>query len=302
VFSKRLGISDVFLPEVGLGTYDYRGGSALLRRGLESGALFIDTAESYGTEDVVGRAITGLRDRVVVATKVSPQHFRPDDLRRSVDASLQRLGVQVIDLLQLHHPNPAIPIEETLGAMGDLVDAGKIRSIGVSNFSVDQLEAAQRSAGRYRVVSNQVRYNLVDRTIEGGLLQYCQREGVTVIAYSPFAKALDRIRDCDHEGIIDRIAEGNGKPPAAVVLNWCLCKDGVVVIPKASTEQHLLDNCKASGWRLSQDEINLLNTKIQYRHRNRLDAFVRHSIPLPLQKFAKGAVRYLPRTLRRRIQ
>jgi myo-inositol catabolism protein IolS len=129
MFSKPLGKSGVLVPEVGLGTYDYKNGPSLLRRGLEAGALFIDTAESYGTEDLVGAAIAGLRERVIVATKVSPQNFRPVDLRRSVDASLRRLGIAVIDLLQLHHPNPKIPIEETMGTIEGLIEVGKSGSL-----------------------------------------------------------------------------------------------------------------------------------------------------------------------------
>jgi diketogulonate reductase-like aldo/keto reductase len=183
---KELGRTGVMIPEVGIGTFAYRGTSDLLRQGLETGALFIDTAESYGTEAVVGEAVRGIRDRAFIATKVSPEHFHERELRDSVDASLQRLGVDVVDLVQLHHPNPAIPIQETMGALGRLVDAGKVRFCGVSNFSVDQLRAAQKALGTHPVVSNQVRYNLIDRTIESGLLRYCQEQRITVIAYSPW--------------------------------------------------------------------------------------------------------------------
>ena len=131
-----------------------------LRKGLEAGALFIDTAESYGTEIVVGEALRGLRDRAFVATKVSPQNFNAPDLHRSVDASLQRLGIDEIDLLQLHEPNAHVAIGETMGAMADLVAVGKIKFIGVSNFSVVQLIEAQQAAGKYPIVSNQVRYSI----------------------------------------------------------------------------------------------------------------------------------------------
>ena len=120
---KELGRTGIRIPEVGLGTWNYRIGPEPLRRGLEEGALFVDTAESYGTEEVVGKAMQGLRERVFVATKVSPENLRPDALRNSVDGSLRRLGIDAIDLLQLHHPNPSIPLQETMGAMADLVDA-----------------------------------------------------------------------------------------------------------------------------------------------------------------------------------
>ena len=298
---KELGRTGVRIPEVGMGTHDYHGGSWPLRRGLESGALFIDTAESYGTEAVVGQAVRGIRERVFIATKVSPEHLRPTDLRRSVDASLLRLGVDRIDLLQLHQPNPAISIEETMGALGELVDVGKIRFCGVSNFSVDQLRDAQKVLRRHAVVSNQVRFNLIDRTIETGLLQYCQAERITVIAYSPLARSLGRIMDCDPYGTIRGIARANGKSAAQIAINWCLCRDGVVAIPKSGSQEHVVENCNASDWRLSAEQIALLDATIQYRHRNWFDQFARQSMPRPLQDMAARVVRFLPRSLRRRV-
>ncbi len=114
---KELGKTGVFLPEIGLGTWDYKGDTAALHKGIAAGALFIDTAESYGTESLVGRLLREVRhtvhESVFVATKVSPQNFRAKDLRNSVDSSLSKLGVDSIDLVQLHEPNAAIPIEET---------------------------------------------------------------------------------------------------------------------------------------------------------------------------------------------
>ena len=302
MFLKQLGRTGVAIPEIGIGTWDYHAGPAPLLRGLELGALFIDTAESYRTESVVGEAVARLRDRVFIATKVSPGNFRAKDLQRSVDASLRRLGVERIDLLQLHEPNPSIPIDETMGALAGLIDVGKVRYAGVSNFSVGQLQEAQRALGKYPVVSNQVRYSLIDRTIERGLLQYCQANGVTVIAYCPLARGLGRIRDCDPSGVIDELARMVGKTPAQVVLNWCLCKDGVVAIPKGNSEEHIVDNCGASDWRLTEEQVRLLDARIKYRHRTGFDALIRRAIPRGLQGFAVQAVKYLPRGLRRRIR
>ena len=108
---KELGTTGVSLPEVGIGTWEYRAGPEPLRRGLEAGALFIDTAESYGIESVVAEAIAGIRDKVFLATKISPQNFRKDALLRSAEDCLRRLRVDCIDLLQLHEPNPAVPIQ-----------------------------------------------------------------------------------------------------------------------------------------------------------------------------------------------
>ena len=298
---KELGPTAVFLPEVGIGTSDYHAGPSPLRRGFEAGALFIDTAESYGTEEVVGEALKGLRNRVFVATKVSPENFRRARLQASVNASLQRLGIDTIDLLQLHKPNPTIPIQETMDALADLVDAGKVRFVGVSNFSLAQLEEARRALPKYPIVSNQVRYNLIDRTIEQGLSQYCQANHITVIAYSPLGRGLHRLKDCDPAGVLDHLSREIGKSPAQIALNWCLCKEGVVVIPKGNSEEHILDNCAASDWRLSAEQIDLLDATIQYRYRGRFDALLRRFTPDALRPVALRALHYLPRGLRRRV-
>jgi diketogulonate reductase-like aldo/keto reductase len=222
-------------------------------------------------------------------------------MRQSVDASLLSLGVDTIDLLQLHHSNPAIPIQETMGALGEMADAGKVRFCGVSNFSVDQLQDAQKALRRHPVVSNQVRFNLIDRTIEAGLLQYCQAQQITVIAYSPLAASLGRILDFDRSGTIEEIARANGKSPAQIAINWCLCRDCVVAIPRGGSQEHIIENCGASDWRLSPERIAMLDAKIRYRHRNWFAQFVRQSMPQPLQNIAANVVRSLPRSLRRRV-
>lgn len=301
MMTKELARTGLFLTEVGIGTSNYQAGPLPLRTCIDAGIRFLDTAESYGTDHIVGEAVKGLRDRVFIATKVSPQNFRAQDFRRSVDASLQRLGTDFIDLLQLHQPNPEIPIAETMGAMADLVAAGKVRYAGVSNFSVAELAEARKAPGAVPIVSNQVRYNLIDRTIEADLLAYCQANRITVIAYSPLARGLARIRDCDPAGIIDTLARETGKSPAQVVLNWCLAKEGVVVIPGSNSGDHLLENCGASGWRLTAEQMHLLDTGIQYRRRNRIDAILRRSMPPGLTAAALRMAKWLPRGVRRRF-
>jgi diketogulonate reductase-like aldo/keto reductase len=298
---KELGLTGTSLPEIGIGTWNYHAGPEPLRKGLESGAVFIDTAESYGTEPVVREAIKDMRDRVFVATKVSSRNFRSKDLRRSVDNSLQRLGVDQIDLLQLHQPNPSISIEETMGAMGDMVRAGKVRFVGVSNFSVTELQGAQKALGSYPIVSNQVRYNLIDRTIEKGLLHYCQSTGIAIIAYSPLARGLERIRDCDPSNIIESLVRETGKLAAQIIINWCLCRKGVFAIPKGNSTEHVLQNCGASGWRLSPEQLSLLDKNIRYRQRTRFDTLVRRYAPKVLIEVTQGMRKHLPRGLRRRL-
>ncbi len=298
---KELGGTGILIPEIGLGTANYRAGAAILRRGLEVGALFVDTAESYGTEECVGEAIRGIRERVFLATKISPGNFRRADFRAAVDASLERLEIDCIDLLQLHQPNPEIPIGETMSAMSDLIREGKVRYAGVSNFSVTELQQAQEALGEYPIVSNQLRYNVIDRTIEKDLLPYCQTHGITVIAYTPLARGLDRIRDCDPRGVLAHVSLQTGRTPAQIVLNWCISRDRVVAIPMSNSADHLLENCAASGWRLTAEQLTVLDTEIQYRQRNQFDVLVRRFMPARLQSAARQALRRLPRGLRRRL-
>jgi diketogulonate reductase-like aldo/keto reductase len=302
VNSKPLGQTGVLLPEIGLGTWDYHGGIEPLRAGLEAGALFVDTAESYGSEPVVGQAVAGLREKVFLATKVSPEHFRFDDVLKAADASLQRLGVQHIDLYQLHAPSRSVPIAETLGAMEKLVDDGKVRFIGVSNFSVNELKTAQNALREHRIAANQVRYNLVDRTIEKDLLAYCQANHITVIAYSPLGRELQRIRDCDPKGILNEIARATGKTVPQVVLNWCLCKKDVVVIPKGNSVQHVLENCGASGWSLNSGQLQRLNEGVQFRQRSRAELALRRFLPRAVGSTIKRCINLLPPVLRRHVR
>lgn len=255
---KELADTGLALPEIGLGTWQYTGGVAPLRRGIELGAFLIDTAEAYGTEEVVGRAVQGMRDHVFIATKVSPSHFRRRELLQAADRSLRLLRTDFIDLYQLHWPNPHVPIAETMSAMEELVDAGKVRYIGASNFSVAQLTEAQAACRRYRIVSNQVPYSLVDRRIEAELLPYCQQQRITVIAYSPLARGLSNLRARDRQGALQRIAAETGKTPAQVALNWCIARPNVIAIPKANSIAHIEENCLASGWRLSPEQLRFL--------------------------------------------
>ena len=140
---KGLGTTGEQVPEIGLGTWLYKGGEETIRRAVDLGSNFIDTAESYGTEDDVGNAILEIRHEVFLATKVSPNHFRYNHVIKAANDSLGRLRTDHIDLYQLHWHNSRIPIGETMSAMEKLVEEGKVRYIGVSNFSVAQLQEAQ---------------------------------------------------------------------------------------------------------------------------------------------------------------
>jgi diketogulonate reductase-like aldo/keto reductase len=258
--TKTLGHTNEWIPEVGLGTWDYRGGNEPLRVGVSLGARLIDTAEMYGTEEEVGRAVEGLTD-VLIATKVSAHHLHHDDVIRAAEASLRRLKVKTIDLYQVHWPNSRIPIQETMRAMEELVKAGKIRYVGVSNFSVPELEEAREALASGEIVSNQVEYSLLSREIEADILPYCARERITVIAYSPLARG--RLASGRDEGtrFLERIGEKYGKTASQVALNWLTSQDGVVVIPKANSVEHVREDVGASGWRLSSNDFDAISRR-----------------------------------------
>ena len=281
---KELGKTGVLLPEIGLGTWQYGGGMEPIRKAIVLGSSLVDTAESYCTEEIVGEAVKQLRNRVFIATKVSPKHFRRSDVLMAADRSLERLRTDYIDLYQLHSPNSIIPIEETMGAMVELVDRGKIRFIGVSNFSVPELRKAQAALSKYRVVSNQVCYSLVDRSIEVGLLRYCAENNITVIAYSPLAHGIDHIKEKDPRAILSKVAALAGKTEAQVALNWCISRENVIAIPKASSVDHVVQNCDASGWRLSSEQNRLLEEAVKFQRRGRAEAALRRAARGILQR------------------
>ncbi|MGQ0793988.1 MAG: aldo/keto reductase [Deltaproteobacteria bacterium] len=259
---KRLGNTGVFIPEIGLGTWNYRGGVEPLRRGIELGASLIDTAEGYGTEGVVGEAIAGIRDRVFVATKVSGRHLGYDDVIRACEGSVKRLGIDRIDLYQVHWFNPEFPLKGTMRAMERLADAGLIKYIGVSNFDLDTLRLAESYMRNYAIVSNQVLYNLSSRGIERSLAPYCEERGITIIAYTPLDGGGILKKSCSlpMSGALalERIAAEVGKTPAQVALNWCIAHTNVVAIPKSNGILRTEENVGGSGWRLSRSDMERL--------------------------------------------
>ena len=171
-------------------TLGWRRGAAskveALKAGLDGGINFIDTAEIYGSEELVARAIVGRkREDLFIATKVWSNHLRRDALVKALEKSLKRLGTSYVDLYQVHFPNTKVPIAETMGAMEEMKDKGKLLSIGVSNFSLKQTIDANAALKKSQLASNQVDYSLANREIEADLLPYCESNKITIIAYYP---------------------------------------------------------------------------------------------------------------------
>jgi aryl-alcohol dehydrogenase-like predicted oxidoreductase len=208
--TRILGDGGPEVSVVGLGTNnfgrrcDYDQTLAVIDAALDAGVTLFDTADIYGqgmSEEFIGRALEGRRDRVVLATKFGkpmderPEERRgnPDYIRWAVESSLRRLRTDVIDLYQMHEPDPATPLDETLGTLNDLVAEGKVRWIGSSNFSAEQIEAAEelaRGAGFHRFVSVQNEYSLVEREAEDEVLGTCERLGLGFLPYFPLASGL----------------------------------------------------------------------------------------------------------------
>jgi len=238
-----------------------KAGIKALRLGLDLEMKFIDTAEMYGaghSEEVVARALEGRRDRVFVASKVSPRHFAYDDVLAAAKRSLKRLGLKQMDLYQLHWPNPKIPLSETMRAMEKLVSDGLTRYIGVSNFSVEQIREAQQSLSHEKIVSNQVEFSLIDRSVEARILPYCQKEGLTLIAYSPLGQGkIPRGRGSSFK-VLDEIAGKLGKSRNQVALGWVLQHESVVAIPKAADPEHLKENAEVADWKTANEDFQRL--------------------------------------------
>jgi diketogulonate reductase-like aldo/keto reductase len=260
---KPLGNTSAMVPAIGVGVWRYGGGVEPLRRAIELGASLIDTAEVYGTEKVVGEAIKDIRDRVFIATKVSGNHLRHDEVLGAAEASLKRLATDYIDLYQIHWPNSLVAIRETMRAMETLVDRGLVKHIGVSNFSTAELRAAQAAMSKYPIVSNQVLYNLNRRQIEIDLMPYCEANGVTILAYTPLdsgklARKASSSSNPAAMRVLEQVAAEVKKTSAQVALNWCIAHKSVIAIPKSDRAARVAENCGASGWRLSADQMQKL--------------------------------------------
>ena len=263
------------VSEVGMGTYYdpqwiataktigwMRGAGSkveALKAGLDGGMNFIDTAELYGSEPLVARAIKGRkREDLFIATKVWPNHLRRDDLVRALEKSLKRLETPYVDLYQVHFPNTKVPIEETMGAMEEMKEKGKLLSIGVSNFSLQQTKDAVAALRKSQLASNQVEYSLANREIEADLLPYCESNKISIICYYPLGHG--KLTGAGASGKMEAVCKAYAKTPAQVALNWLVSGRNVFAIPRASRAEHVKENLGASGWELKPEDRAQLET------------------------------------------
>ncbi|MEW6028874.1 MAG: aldo/keto reductase [Chloroflexota bacterium] len=255
---------------------------------IEEGIRFVDTAEVYGmgrSERLTGRFMKGTDQPVLVATKFFPMPWRwtKGSLIRALRHSLERLGLESVDLYQVHWPSPILPIESLMDWMAEAVKLGLTRTVGVSNFSPSQTLSAYSALARRGIplAANQVEYHLLNRTIEkNGLLARCKELGIRVIAYSPLAKglltgkySLEHLppgpRGLTAASILGRIGpllkamteigqDHGGKTNAQVALNWLICK-GTLPIPGPKNAMQAQQNAGGAGWRLTEAEVARLD-------------------------------------------
>jgi diketogulonate reductase-like aldo/keto reductase len=232
-----------------------------LQRGIDLGMTHIDTAEMYGdgrVEELVGEAIAGRRDQVFLASKVLPSNASFDGTQRACERSLKRLRTDRLDLYLLHWPGEH-PIRETMRAMEKLVSEGLIRFIGVSNFDVEDLAAAENALRHDRMAADQVLYNLEERGIERRLLPYCERREIALVAYSPFGHGKFPSSRSIGGRVLALIAERHGRTPRQVALNFLTRHPGVFAIPKATRPEHAIENAGSVGWTLSDEDIAMID-------------------------------------------
>ncbi len=235
----------------------------LIRHVVERGANFIDTADSYGpnvSEEIIAEALAPYADGVVIATKAGltrqgPDQWspdcRPERLRECAEGSLRRLKRESIDLFQLHRIDPKVPVEESLGALTELQQAGKIRHIGISETSVAEYERAKKSA---TIVSVQNLYNVQDRSAED-VLRACERDGIAFLPWFPLGG-----RGKPKHAALDRIATAHGATRTQIALAWLLARSPVVLpIPGTSSIEHFDENLAAAALQLSAAELSELD-------------------------------------------
>lgn len=235
--------------------------AAGLELGVDLGLTFLDTAEVYAdghSEEIVGRIARGKRDKLFIATKFSPKNHEYLSVLRAAEASLRRLRTSYIDLYQVHWPNPSVPIAETIRAMEALVTAGKVRYVGLSNFSTREMKAAQSALKTCTLLSNQCEYNLFDRFIELDILPHCRSTGAIAIAYSPLDKG--RTTDGDRRlQLLRSLAKKYDRSPSQIALNWLTSQPSVAVIPKSVNPAHIRENAEATDFDLETSDRDLIS-------------------------------------------
>ena len=239
------------VPAVGLGTWQLSDAVAFrtVSTALDLGYRHVDTAQAYGNERAVGRAIAAAdvdRDEVFLTTKVHPTHRSVDAIVGSVESSVDRLGVDAVDLILIHWPHPLAKLDRVMAGLDAVVDRGLARHLGVSNYGAGRLERA-RELAEHPVVTDQVLFHR--HWPQRDLVDYCQREGVVLTAYSPLGNGA-----FVDDAALAAVGERHGKSAAQVAIRWAIEHEGVVTIPQSTTREHLAENLDVFDFALDDGE------------------------------------------------
>lgn len=258
------------IPAIGFGTWEIGGRFepdtsnsekeiSIIRKAIELGLTHIDTAEIYGkgqAEKEVGEAIKGFdRSKLFITSKVWKDNLSYEGTLNALEGSLQRLGITYLDLYLIHWPNEKIPITETMKALEELQNSGKIKAIGVSNFSKKQMMDAQMALDNSKIVANQIEYNLITRDPEKDIIPYCNENNIMVIAYRPLVKGELFKEKLE---ILEQLSNKYNKTIGQIALNWLANKDNVITVVKTLNEKHLLEN--SEYFEISKEDLELLDS------------------------------------------
>ena len=272
---RNFGTTGRRVPAIGQGSWQIETSRendaiAALRLGLDLGLTHIDTAEMYGSgaaEKLVGKAISGRRDEVFLVSKVLPTNASAHGTLRACEQSLRNLGTDRLDCYLLHWRG-SFPLAETISAFAELQRAGKIRSWGVSNFDVADLEEATAIAGA--PACNQVLYHVAERAIEHAVIPWCAAHGTAVVAYTPFGASPRLYAPTTNQGrVLQQIAAAHGATARQVALRFLLRNPGLFVIPKAAHLDHVRENAGAAHCQLGAPEILAIETAFKLGPRPR---------------------------------
>jgi diketogulonate reductase-like aldo/keto reductase len=266
--SRKFGSTHKAIPIIGQGTWNFpqlgagaEASKLALQRGIELGMVHIDTAEMYGSgrsEEIIAEAINGLpREKLFIVSKVLPSNATYKGTIKACESSLKRLKTDYMDCFLLHWRG-SHPLEQTMSAMEQLVADGKIRSLGVSNFDVDDLEEARGHLRKETIACNQVLYNLGERGIERRLIPYCEKHEIAVVGYTPFG----HMPGAGTAGgkVLTQLAQKHNATERQIVLAFLVRMEILFAIPKASNPDHVRENAGAAKIRLEASDIDSINT------------------------------------------
>lgn len=263
---KRIfGNSGVLVPVIGQGSWQFPSAAKAieeaktsLRIGIEHGMVHIDTAEMYGdSELIIADAIKDLpREELFVVSKVLPSNASARGTIKACEKSLKRLGLDYLDCYLLHWRG-SIALSETMSAFESLLDQGKIRSLGVSNFDQDDLQEAVDCLSKHKIACNQVLYNLFERGIERKVIPFCEKKNIAVVGYTPFAQR--GVPSGDGGMVLEKIAAEHNASPRQIMLAFLVRKDILFTIPKAAKQNHTIENAESGKIKLSADEISQID-------------------------------------------